>query len=161
MSTKLKLMGVDVASFGDALATTEGALEVAVSNPVAGAYAKLVLDDRAETVLGGVLVGDASRYGVLRTMVGKPLTGDPVALIASVGAADLTLPDDAQVCSCLNVTQGRDLQRHPRQRADRRRGHQVVHQGRNRLRVMREPTQDDPVRAGRRGLASRCASTSR
>jgi nitrite reductase (NADH) large subunit len=104
MSTKLKLMGVDVASFGDALATTEGALEVAVSNPVAGSYAKLVLDDRAETVLGGVLVGDASRYGVLRTMIGKPLAGDPVALIASLGPADLTLTDDAQVCSCLNVT---------------------------------------------------------
>ena len=106
MSTKLKLMGVDVASFGDALATTEGALEVAVSNPVAGSYAKLVLDDRAETVLGGVLVGDASRYGVLRTMVGQPLTGDPVALIAAVGTADLTVSDGAQVCSCLNITKG-------------------------------------------------------
>jgi len=106
MSTKLKLMGVDVASFGDALATTEGALEVAVSNPVNGTYAKLVLDDQAETVLGGVLVGDASRYGVLRTMVGKPLSGDPLSLIASVDSADLTLPNDAQICSCLNVTKG-------------------------------------------------------
>jgi nitrite reductase (NADH) large subunit len=103
-STKLKLMGVDVASFGDALARTEGALEVAVSNPVSGSYAKLVVDDSAQTVIGGVLVGDASRYGVLRTMVGKPLTVDPLALIASVDPADLALPHDAQVCSCLNVT---------------------------------------------------------
>ena len=103
-STKLKLMGVDVASFGDALARTEGALEVAISNPVSGSYAKLVVDDRAQTVLGGVLVGDASRYGALRTMVGKPLTADPLALIASVDSAELTLPHDAQICSCLNVT---------------------------------------------------------
>ena len=36
MSTKLKLLGVDVASFGDAHAPTEGALEVVVNNAVAG-----------------------------------------------------------------------------------------------------------------------------
>jgi nitrite reductase (NADH) large subunit len=105
-STKLKLMGVDVASFGDALATTKGALEVAVSNPVAGSYAKLVLDDQAQTVLGGVLVGDASRYGMLRTLVGKPLPGDPVSLIAATEAVQVTLADDAQVCSCTNVSKG-------------------------------------------------------
>jgi assimilatory nitrate reductase catalytic subunit len=84
-STKLKLMGVDVASFGDALATTVGALEVAVSNQVARSYAKLVLDDRASTVLGGVLVGDTTRYATLRALVGKPVPGDPVSLIASAG----------------------------------------------------------------------------
>jgi nitrite reductase (NADH) large subunit len=80
-STKLKLMGVDVASFGDALATTDGALEVAVSNQVTRRYAKLVLD-RASTVLGGVLVGDASRYTTLRALVGKPVPADPLSLIA-------------------------------------------------------------------------------
>lgn len=53
-STKLKLMGIGVASFGDALATTVGALEVAVINQVARSCAKLVLDDRASTALGGV-----------------------------------------------------------------------------------------------------------
>ena len=107
LSTKLKLMGVDVASFGDALATAQGSLEVALSNPVAGSYAKLVVDDAARTVLGGVLVGDASKYGVLKTLVGKPLPGDPVSLIADVsGDAGLTLADDAQVCSCANVSKG-------------------------------------------------------
>jgi nitrite reductase (NADH) large subunit len=108
MSTKLKLMGVDVASFGDALATAPGALEVAVSNPVAGSYAKLVVDDGAHTVLGGVLVGDASRYLTLKTLVGRELPGDPVALIASVddSGAGVVLADDALVCSCLNVSKG-------------------------------------------------------
>jgi nitrite reductase (NADH) large subunit len=109
LSTKLKLMGVDVASFGDALAAAEGALEVAISNPVTGSYAKLVVDDRAQTVLGGVLVGDASKYATLKTLVGKELPGDPVSLIASLddsALGGLTLTDDAQVCSCANVSKG-------------------------------------------------------
>jgi nitrite reductase (NADH) large subunit len=110
LSTKLKLLGVDVASFGDALATTPGALEVVVSDPIGGSYAKLVLSDDAHTLLGGVLVGDASGYGVLRPLVGSQLPGDPVALIAPAGSGDGpaigvgALPDDAQICSCNNVT---------------------------------------------------------
>ncbi len=102
-STKLKLLGVDVASFGDALATTEGALEVTLSDPVAGTYSKLVVDDSATMLLGGVLVGDASRYPALRPLVGRPLPADPVAMIAPTGEA-LAMPDDAQVCSCHNVS---------------------------------------------------------
>jgi nitrite reductase (NADH) large subunit len=102
-STKLKLLGVDVASFGDALATTEGALEITLNDPVAGSYAKLVVDDAATTLLGGVLVGDASRYPALRPLVGRPLPADPVAMIAPSGAP-LTMPDDAQVCSCHNLS---------------------------------------------------------
>ena len=60
LSTKLKLSGVDVASFGDAFAETPGALDVVYSDPVAGVYKKLVLSDDAKTLLGGILVGDAS-----------------------------------------------------------------------------------------------------
>ena len=110
LSTKLKLLGVDVASFGDALAGTPGALEVVVSDPIGGTYAKLVLSDDAQTLLGGVLVGDASSYGVLRPLVGSQLPGDPVALIAPAGSGEGpaigvgALPDEAQICSCNNVT---------------------------------------------------------
>jgi nitrite reductase (NADH) large subunit len=110
LSTKLKLLGVDVASFGDALSSTPGALEVVVSDPIGGTYAKLVLSDDAQTLLGGVLVGDASSYGVLRPLVGSQLPGDPVALIAPAGTGDGpaigvgALPDEAQICSCNNVT---------------------------------------------------------
>jgi nitrite reductase (NADH) large subunit len=107
-STKLKLLGVDVASFGDAHATTDGALEVVVNDPVAGSYQKLVVSDDASTLLGGVLVGDASRYATLRPLVGSALPADPVAMIAPGGVevgAD-ALPDAAQVCSCNAVTKG-------------------------------------------------------
>ncbi|HVX46245.1 MAG TPA: nitrite reductase large subunit NirB [Mycobacteriales bacterium] len=105
-STKLKLMGVDVASFGDALAGTEGALEVTLNNPVERSYAKLVVSDDAKTLLGGVLVGDASKYATLRPLVGRPLPGDPVAMIAPSGdgAPAGILPGDAQVCSCHAVS---------------------------------------------------------
>ncbi len=112
LSTKLKLLGVDVASFGDAMGTTENCLEVAVNDAVKRTYAKLVLSDDAKTLLGGVLVGDASSYGVLRPMVGSELPGDPLALIAPSGSGDApalgvgALPDSAQICSCNNVTKG-------------------------------------------------------
>ncbi len=112
MSTKLKLLGVDVASFGDAKGVTPNCLEVVVNDPVKQTYAKLVLSDDAKTLLGGILVGDASAYGVLRPMVASELPGDPLALIAPVSDGDApalgvsALPDIAQICSCNNVTKG-------------------------------------------------------
>ena len=110
LSTKLKLLGVDVASFGDAFATSGGALEVVFADPVAGVYKKLVLSDDGRTLLGGILVGDASAYSVLRPMVGRPLDGDPAGHLLPEGAApprSSDLPDDAGVCSCNNVSAGR------------------------------------------------------
>ncbi|MFC4125333.1 nitrite reductase large subunit NirB [Nocardia rhizosphaerae] len=108
MSTKLKLMGVDVASFGDAHGSTEGALSVVLHDAAKGTYAKLVVSDDAQTLLGGILVGDASQYAALRPLVGRPLPADAAALISPAGAelgAD-ALPDDAQICSCNNVSKG-------------------------------------------------------
>ncbi|WP_084130060.1 nitrite reductase large subunit NirB [Demequina sp. NBRC 110055] len=108
-ATKLKLLGVDVASFGDAFATTPGALEVVYSDPFSGAYKKLVMTDDASTLLGGMFVGDASAYAQLRPMVGAELPGDPSSWILPEGAAprpELELPDEATVCSCNNVTAG-------------------------------------------------------
>ncbi|MFF5990192.1 nitrite reductase large subunit NirB [Prauserella flavalba] len=110
-STKLKLMGVDVASFGDAHAVTEGALEVVFNDAVSGSYKKLVVSDDAGTLLGGVLVGDASEYNLLRPLVGNTLPTEPAALIAPAGGGDAAvgvdaLPDEAQICSCNAVTKG-------------------------------------------------------
>lgn len=108
MSTKLKLLGVDVASFGDAHGTTKGALELTYADAVSGVYKKLVISEDGKRLLGGVLVGDAAAYGVLRPMVasGMELPENPEELIlpASRGGANLELPDDAQVCSCNDVT---------------------------------------------------------
>ncbi|MGN7248420.1 nitrite reductase large subunit NirB [Janibacter anophelis] len=109
LSTKLKLLGVDVASFGDAFAEEPGSLEVVISDPVAGVYKKLVMSDDAKTLRGGILVGDASAYSSLRPMVGRELGGDPAAHLLPEGSAPAPagdLPDDAAVCSCNNVTAG-------------------------------------------------------
>ncbi len=110
MSTKLKLLGVGVASFGDAMAVTEGALEIVHSDPVAGTYKKVVVADDGRTLLGGILVGDTDAYAVLKPMVGRELPGDPGALIApsgDAGGAGLSaLPDEAEICSCNGVSKG-------------------------------------------------------
>lgn len=106
LSTKLKLLGVDVASFGDAHATTPGALEVVLNDAVNQTYAKLVVSDDVSTLLGGILVGDATSYATLRPLVGRPLPADPATLISPAGAevGVGALPDDAQICSCNAVT---------------------------------------------------------
>ncbi|TIC83312.1 nitrite reductase large subunit NirB [Nocardioides sp. GY 10127] len=114
MSTKLKLLGVDVASFGDAFATTEGSLELVYSDAVAGVYKKLVVTEDGSRLLGGILVGDAAAYGLLRPMVssGIPLPENPEELIlpasrgGSTGSGVAALPDEAQICSCNNVSKG-------------------------------------------------------
>ncbi|MCX9191604.1 nitrite reductase (NAD(P)H) [Carbonactinospora thermoautotrophica] len=104
-STKLKLLGVDVASFGDAFGRSEGALDVVYLDPVNGVYQKLIVSDDAKTLLGGILVGDASAYATLRASVGQPLPGEPLRLLAPAdeGGA-VSLPGTAQVCSCHGVT---------------------------------------------------------
>ncbi|GAA0374160.1 nitrite reductase large subunit NirB [Microbispora corallina] len=104
MSTKLKLLGVEVAQFG----AMSGALDVTYMDPVAGIYKRLFISDDAKTLLGGICVGDAGPYSALRPFVGKALPAAPHDLLfAGAGSAQLDLPDDAQVCSCNNVTKGR------------------------------------------------------
>ncbi|GAA2786004.1 nitrite reductase large subunit NirB [Kitasatospora sp. CM 4170] len=109
-STKLKLLGVDVASFGDPHGTAEGALDVLYSDSRLGVYRKLVIGTDG-ALLGGVLVGDTEAYGTLRplAMAGKPLTTPAEQLVLPAGfaaAGPVALPDDAVLCSCHNVTQG-------------------------------------------------------
>jgi nitrite reductase (NADH) large subunit len=108
-STKLKLSGVDVASFGDAFARSPGALEVVYADPARGLYQKLVVSDDARTLLGGVLVGDASAYTTLRPLLGSALPAEPAAYLTTPGGAvpEASLPDEATLCSCNNVTTGR------------------------------------------------------
>ncbi|KAF0649718.1 MULTISPECIES: nitrite reductase large subunit NirB [Streptomyces] len=111
MSTKLKLLGVDVASFGDAHGTAEGCLDVVYADSRAGVYKKLVVAADG-TLLGGVLVGDAEAYGTLRPMTGSvpPVAPEQLVLPAGVGApvalGPESLPDEAVICSCHNVTKG-------------------------------------------------------
>jgi len=113
LSTKLKLLGIDVASFGDAQSDTPGALELVYADPIAGVYSKLVVSDDASRLLGGVLVGDAAPYPVLRPMVDAdvPLPANLVELVLPPRSGSVTpgaagLPDAAQVCSCYDVSKG-------------------------------------------------------
>ncbi|WP_067185866.1 nitrite reductase large subunit NirB [Microtetraspora niveoalba] len=104
LSTRLKLLGVEVAQFG----ATSGALDVTYMDPVAGVYKKLFVSDDARTLLGGICVGDAAPYDTLRPFVGRDLPGAPSDLLfAGAGGDGIDLPDDALVCSCNNVTRGR------------------------------------------------------
>ncbi|MBA8847122.1 nitrite reductase large subunit NirB [Microcella alkalica] len=107
-ATRLKLSGVDVASFGDAGGISPGALEVVYADPVAGVYQKLVMSDDARVLLGGILVGDASAYASLRPMLGRQLGADPAAYLGPAGgtASSGELPDDAVACSCNSVGVG-------------------------------------------------------
>ncbi|HYC49093.1 MAG TPA: nitrite reductase large subunit NirB [Burkholderiales bacterium] len=114
-STKLKLMGVDVASIGDALGATAGALDYAYADPVRGVYKKLVVAADGKSLLGGILVGDAADYGTLLQMAlnGIALPDRPEDLIlpmreggATKGLGVDLLPATAQICSCNDVTKG-------------------------------------------------------
>ena len=108
-SAKLKLAGVEVGSFGDAFGATEGAVEVVYADPTAGVYKKLVMSDDGQTLLGGMLVGDASAYAGLRPLIGRALGADPAAYLLPSDGAPIGgdgLPDDAIVCSCNGVTAG-------------------------------------------------------
>lgn len=108
-ATKLKLAGVDVASFGDALARTEQALEIVYADPARGLYQKLVMTDDAKTLLGGIFVGDASPYASLRPLLGTELSSEPAAYLSASGMeapAGDELPTAALVCACNNVAAG-------------------------------------------------------
>ncbi|MFG2665218.1 nitrite reductase large subunit NirB [Streptomyces sp. NPDC048387] len=109
LSTKLKLLGVDVASFGDAHGAAEGSLDVVWSDSRSGIYKKLVMSAEG-VLLGGVLVGDADAYGLLRPLTGSvpPVSPEQLVLPAGLGPATQlglsALPDTAVICSCHNVT---------------------------------------------------------
>ncbi|MFE6061439.1 FAD-dependent oxidoreductase [Streptomyces sp. NPDC056431] len=114
-STRLKLLGADVASFGDPFADGRDggpqATEIVFSDGREGVYKKLLLGPEGQ-LLGGILVGDAEAYGSLKPHAGRRLPGPPEVFLLPAGAAGAeppgadALPDDAVVCSCHNVTKG-------------------------------------------------------
>ena len=116
MSTKLKLLGVDVASVGDAHGATPGARTYSFVDGKRDHYKKLVVSEDGARLLGAVLVGDSDAYGTcLQTMLnGLPLPEYPEELIlpqrpggtVPAGSGISALADDAQICSCNNVSKG-------------------------------------------------------
>ena len=115
MSTKLKLLGVDVGSIGDSLGQTKGTLQYQYNNPREEVYKSLVVSEDGKKLLGAVLVGDCSDYDSLLQyyLNGIDLPDEPELLIlpalegrGPVGLGVDALPDTAQICSCNNVSKG-------------------------------------------------------
>ena len=113
MSTKLKLLGVDVGSIGDAHGRSRGACAYAYVDQRERVYKRIVVNKTGKKLLGAVLVGDTADYGMLlQTMQNElPLPKHPDALIlpqreggGMPAAAVGTLPDGAQICSCHDVS---------------------------------------------------------
>lgn len=113
LNTKLKLLGVEVGSIGDAHGRTAGSISCVFEDALSGVYKKLVMDATGKQLLGAVLVGDTSAYGMLAQYFSNRLTlpAQPATLITPVAdgqpasGAD-ALPDAAQICSCNNVSKG-------------------------------------------------------
>ena len=115
MSAKLKLLGVEVGSIGDAHGRTPDSLSYVYQDDAAGVYKKIVVSGDGAKLLGAVLVGDTTDYGNLLQMklndMPLPTHPDTLILPAHAGAKPTlgvdALPDSAQICSCFDVTKGR------------------------------------------------------
>ena len=115
MSTKLKLIGVDVGSFGDAVGETPDCIPISFTDRIKGTYKRINISSDGKTLLGGILVGDADDYNMLHQFYknGVALPPDPEDLILGArdgGSSSLgsiaSLPVTSQICSCENVTKG-------------------------------------------------------
>jgi nitrite reductase (NADH) large subunit len=115
MSTQLKLIGVEVASFGDPFIENEDVTAIVYENKFSGIYKRINVTKDGKTLLGGILVGDSSDYNGLFQIYSNAmkLPKNPEDLIlgsrggesSTMGSA-MDLPDTAVICSCENVTKG-------------------------------------------------------
>jgi nitrite reductase (NADH) large subunit len=113
MSTKLKLVGTDVASFGDPFASGDDVRNIVLQDTVKGIYKRINVSADGKYLLGGILVGDASHYNLLlqtcKNKILLPPHPEDVILPAREakkdnGAGIVALPDDALICSCESVS---------------------------------------------------------
>ncbi|WP_297482411.1 nitrite reductase large subunit NirB [uncultured Photobacterium sp.] len=118
MSTKLKLLGVDVASIGDVHTTIDAAQVFTLSNDVEQSYQRIIVSEQGDKLLGAVLVGNVEQYSQLLqlTLNQSPLPSPPSLLLMPQALAAMTpttedsLGDTAQVCSCFDVNKGQICQ---------------------------------------------------
>ncbi|WP_217604813.1 nitrite reductase large subunit NirB [Chitinophaga sp. GbtcB8] len=113
MSTKLKLIGVDVASFGNPFTPADQCRSIVFEDTMKGVYKRINITPDGQHLLGGILIGDADAYNMLlqtaKNKVILPPNPEDVLLGArggqeAAGAGVLGLPDDATICSCENVS---------------------------------------------------------
>jgi nitrite reductase (NADH) large subunit len=116
MSTKLKLIGIDVASFGDHAISEPDCRTIIFENKHKGTYKRINVSNDGQYLLGGILIGDATAYNLLLQTANNKilLTADPEELILgarggntdSPSAGIMGLPDAALICSCEGVSKG-------------------------------------------------------
>lgn len=116
MSTKLKLIGTDVASFGDPFINARESRSIVYEDTSKGIYKRINITNDGKHLLGGILVGDASQYNMLlqtsKNKVVLPPNPEDVILggrggdTADAGAGIVSLPDEALICSCESVSKG-------------------------------------------------------
>ncbi|WP_323845330.1 nitrite reductase large subunit NirB [Microbulbifer magnicolonia] len=114
MSTKLKLLGVEVGSIGDAHGRAEGAAAITFVDEQSGVYKRMITDADGKKLLGAVLVGDTGDYDQLLqyhlNAIDLPEHPERLILPAVDGAAPAlgagALPATATICSCHNVSKG-------------------------------------------------------
>lgn len=115
MSTKLKLIGVDVASFGDPFIGPKEARTIVLEDTSKGIYKRINISNDGKKLLGGILIGDAEAYNMLLQTAknGLALPPNPEDLILGArggseeaGAGVAALPEEALICSCEGITKG-------------------------------------------------------
>ncbi len=115
MSTKLKLIGVDVASFGDAFVQEPHCQAIVYENSAKGVYKRINVSADGKYLLGGILIGDAEQYNMLLQNVKNRtiLPPDPEDLMLGArggkedtAAGVMALPNEALICSCEAITKG-------------------------------------------------------
>jgi nitrite reductase (NADH) large subunit len=111
VATKLKVMGVELASMGITEPVDEEDEVVQFTEPKKGTYKKLII--RNGRLVGGILLGDISKAAYLMQAFdrGAPLPEERLSLLFDIGAPaqKVTLaemPADAQVCNCNGVSKG-------------------------------------------------------
>jgi nitrite reductase (NADH) large subunit len=111
LATKLKVMGVELASMGITEPEGEDDEVVQFSEPKKGRYKKLII--RKGRLAGAIIMGDLSKVAYLTQAFDKntPLPEDRLSLLFDIGAPAKKITfdemaDSAQVCNCNGVTKG-------------------------------------------------------
>ncbi len=111
VATKLKVMGVEMASMGISEPEDERDEIVQFTEPRKGTYKKLIIRDGR--LIGAILLGDISKAAYLTQAFDRetPLPDDRLALLFDIGAPSKQvtveeMPADMQVCNCNGVSKG-------------------------------------------------------
>jgi nitrite reductase (NADH) large subunit len=114
MSTKLKLIGVDVASFGNAFIEAPYCKSITFEDSSRGIYKRVNISNDGKELLGGILIGDAEQYNMLLQTVNNklPIPENAEELILGSrggqesGGGIMAISDFALICSCEAVNKG-------------------------------------------------------